>query len=68
MASYVEFNPTMSKRELFRFRNQFPVRVALSDQVFDMLTLEGVFGPYTLWRALNRLFLLDTDGYYYGAC
>ena len=67
MTRYIDFNPSMSRRELSRFRNQFPVRVALSNQVFEMLTLDGVFGPYSLWRALNRLFLLDTDGRYYGA-
>ncbi|KKK76857.1 hypothetical protein LCGC14_2859450 [marine sediment metagenome] len=58
---------TMNKQELARFRNQFPFRVTLGEQVLDMLTLEEIIGPYSLWRALNRLFLLDTDGNYYGA-
>ncbi len=57
----------MTQKELVRFRNQFPIRVSLGEQVLDMLTLEEIVGPYSLWRALNRLFLLDTDGHYYGA-
>ena len=50
-----------------RFRNQFPVRAILNDDVKAMLMLDRECFGYPVYRALNRLFLLDYDGEYYAA-
>lgn len=49
------------------FRSQFPYRIELPETVKRILRLEhDVFG-YKVYRCLDRLLLLDSDGEYYSA-
>lgn len=51
---------------LERFRAQFPNEYVATEGFLSMLVLESVVGPYPVYRALDRLIILD-DGRYYGS-
>ena len=51
---------------LERFRAQFDTEFVASTDLLDALVLESVVGPYPVYRALDRLVLLD-NGRYYGS-
>ena len=48
-----------------RFRKQFETRVILSDAQHAQLRLSQVVQGYAIYRLLERLLLLDSDGAYY---
>lgn len=51
--------------EKVSFRAQFTRRVKISDELYQSMIIDSVVHGYVIYRLLDRLILLDVDGYFY---
>ena len=47
------------------FRAQFNTEVTLSDKLHSILVEDSIYHGYVIYRCLDKLILVDTDGKYY---